>query len=63
MPFITVGTRYGIEVVSNAKGKTRIRIRDLVPFGPLDPEYNFFRIPDPTITSESLRTIFWVKIL
>ena len=44
----------------------RIRIRDPVPFGPLDPGsgIGFFRIPDPTITSESLKTIFLgIKIL
>jgi len=35
------------------------RIRDAVPFGPLDPGsgIGFFRIPDPTITSESLTLI------
>jgi len=38
----------------------RIRIRDPVPLGPLDPgsRIGFFRIPDPTITSESLKQIF-----
>ena len=42
------------------------RIRDPVPFWPLDPEsgISFFRIPDPNFPNhsfESLMTIFWVK--
>jgi len=43
-----------------------LRIRDPVLFGPLDlgSGIGFFRIPDPTITSESSRTVFLgVKIL
>ncbi len=44
----------------------RIRIRDPVPFWPLDPGpgIGFFRIPDPGSQIhifESLLTIFWVK--
>jgi hypothetical protein len=44
----------------------RIRIRDPVPFGPLDPGsgIGLFRIPDPgsqTDIFESLVTTFWVK--
>jgi hypothetical protein len=38
----------------------RIRIRDPVPFCPPDPGsgIGFFRIPDPTIISESLKHFF-----
>jgi hypothetical protein len=44
----------------------RIRIRDPVPFCPLDPGsgIGFFQISDPgsqTHTFESFMTIFWVK--
>jgi hypothetical protein len=50
----------------------RIRIRDPVPFWPRDPGWvknpdrgsgSGIKIPDHISDSESLETIFWVKIL
>ncbi len=40
-----------------------LRIRDPVPFCPPDPGsgIGFFRIPDPTITSESLKNFFYFE--
>jgi hypothetical protein len=48
--------------------KIRIRIRDPVPFRPLDPGWIKNQDPEswinnPDHISESLETIFWVKIL
>jgi hypothetical protein len=76
VPYLGITSEYGYQVISCLnRGTLVLRIRDPVPFVPLDPGYGMgkkktgsdpgseFGTNNLDHISESLETIFWVKIL